>query len=65
VPTLVLMAAGTFEELVNRIEEIGGRVAAESGTTVTLTRDELVDMLDLIHRVGKAMLVLQARGKLR
>jgi hypothetical protein len=60
------MAGETFEELVDRIEAIATRVAGEDpDVTPALSRDELVDMLDLLRRVARAMLVLQTRGKLR
>jgi hypothetical protein len=60
------MAGETFEELVDRIEAIAVRVAGEEpDETPTLSRDELVDVLDLLRRVARAMLVLQTRGKLR
>jgi hypothetical protein len=59
------MAGETFQELADRIEAIALRVAAEEPEAPpTLTRDELVDILDLLRRVAKAMLILQTRGKL-
>jgi len=60
------MAGETFEELVDRIETIAVRVAGEDPDVAPeLSRDELVDVLDLLRRVARAMLVLQTRGKLR
>ena len=60
------MAGETFEELVDRIETIAARVAGEDPDVAPeLSRDELVDVLDLLRRVARAMLVLQTRGKLR
>jgi len=60
------MAGETFEELVDRIETIAVRVAGEDPDVApALSRDELVDVLDLLRRVARAMLVLQTRGKLR
>ena len=60
------MAGETFQELVERIEDIAVRVAGEEvDRPPALTRDELVDILDLLRRVAKAMLVLQSRGNLR
>jgi hypothetical protein len=60
------MPAETFQDLVDRIESIAARVAsAGPNANPALTREELVDVLDLLRRVAKAMLVLQERGKLR
>jgi hypothetical protein len=60
------MARETFQDLVDRIEAIAVRVAREGPDAApALTRDELVDVLDLLRRVAKAMIILQARGNLR
>jgi hypothetical protein len=60
------MAGETFQDLADRIETMAVRVASERPeASPALTRDELVDVLDLLRRVAKAMLILQARGNLR
>ncbi len=60
------MAGETFQELVERIEVIAARVAGEEPeVSPALTRDELIDILDLLRRLAKAMLILQSRGNLR
>jgi hypothetical protein len=60
------MADETFQDLVNRLEAIAVRIANDAPElSPALTRDELVDVLDLLRRVANAMLILQARGNLR
>jgi len=60
------MAGESFAEVLDRIEFLARRVGqAPSDEPVSLTRDELIDVLDLLHRLGSAMLVLQELGRFR
>ncbi len=60
------MAADTFADVLGRIETIALRVGQlDVDAPATLTRDELIDVLDALHRVGKAMVLLQERGRFR
>jgi hypothetical protein len=60
------MAADTFADVLGRIETIALRVGQlDVDAPANLTRDELIDVLDALHRVGKAMVLLQERGRFR
>jgi hypothetical protein len=60
------MAGESFTDVLDRIETLARRVGQlPADAPVSLTRDELVDLLDLLHRLGHAMLVLQERGRFR
>jgi hypothetical protein len=61
-----MSTGGTFSELQQRIGELVVRVAATPpDAPAVLSRDELLDVLDAVERLGRAIETLQQKGRFR
>jgi hypothetical protein len=56
-------ATSAFDDLLPRLEQIGVRVAAlGEGDAVELSRDDVLVMIDVVHRMARGFQVLERRG---